>query len=90
MSTNITKKAAGAENSNGLHTATNGANFPTDGAINQAPKSMVIATPPIPQSPNQTNFLEALRVLCVQAGVFSVHSLTAKKRNEGAMGGATK
>ena len=36
MTTNTTKKAAGASNSNGLHTDTNGASFRTDGAINQA------------------------------------------------------
>lgn len=42
--TNTTQKAAGATNSNGLHTDTNGADFRTDGAIQQAPDSKAIAT----------------------------------------------
>ena len=42
--TNTMQKAAGAMNSNGLHTDTHGANFPTDGAINQAPDGKAIAT----------------------------------------------
>ena len=42
--TNTTKKAAGASNTNGLHTDTNGANFRTHGAINQAHDGKAIAT----------------------------------------------
>ena len=42
--TNTMQKAAGASNTNGLHTDTNGANFRTDGAINQAPDGNAIAT----------------------------------------------
>ena len=42
--TNTTQKAAGASNTNGLHTYTNGANFRTDGAINQAPDGNAITT----------------------------------------------
>ena len=42
--TNTTQKAAGASNTNGLHTHTNGTNFRTDGAINQAPDGNAIAT----------------------------------------------
>ena len=42
--TNTTQKAAGAMNSNGLHTDTNGINFRTDGAINQAHDGKAIAT----------------------------------------------
>ena len=38
------EKAAGAINTNGLHTDTNGVNFPTDGAINQAHDGKAIAT----------------------------------------------
>jgi len=41
--TNTTKKAAGASNTNGPHTDTNGVNFRTSGAINQSPDSKVIA-----------------------------------------------
>ena len=42
--TNTMQKAAGASNTNGLHTDTNNANFRTDGAINQAPDGKAIAT----------------------------------------------
>ncbi len=42
--TTTTQKAAGASNTNGLHTDTNGANFRTDGAINQAHDGKAIAT----------------------------------------------
>ena len=42
--TNTMQKAAGASNTNGLHTDTNGTNFRTDGAINQAPDGKAIAT----------------------------------------------
>ena len=38
------QKAAGASNTNGLSTDTNGANFRTDGAIQQAPDGKAIAT----------------------------------------------
>lgn len=40
MPTNNMKKAAGASNTNGPHTDTNGVNSPTDGASNQAPEGM--------------------------------------------------
>ena len=43
MTTNTNKKAAGASNTNGLHTDTNDANFLTDGAIQQAPDGNAIA-----------------------------------------------
>lgn len=42
--TNTMQKAAGAMNSNGLHTDTNGVNFRTDGAIEQAHDGKAIAT----------------------------------------------
>ena len=42
--TNTMQKAAGATNSNGQHTDTNGADFRTDGAIEQAPSGKAIAT----------------------------------------------
>ena len=42
--TNTMQKAAGATNSNGQHTDTNGANFRTDGAIQQAHDGNAIAT----------------------------------------------
>ena len=38
------KKAAGASNTNGLHTDTNGGNFLTDGPIQQVPDGNAIAT----------------------------------------------
>ena len=43
MTTTTNKKAAGASNTNGLHTDTNEANFLTDGAIQQAPDGNAIA-----------------------------------------------
>lgn len=46
MTTNTTQKAAGASNTNGQHTDTNGADFPTDGAINQAHDDIMVATAP--------------------------------------------
>jgi hypothetical protein len=42
--TTTMQKAAGASNTNGLSTDTNGANFRTDGAIQQAPDGKAIAT----------------------------------------------
>lgn len=42
--TNTMKKAAGATNSNGQHTDTNGADFRIDGAIQQAHDDNAIAT----------------------------------------------
>ncbi len=42
--TNTTQKAAGASNTNGLHTDTTGANFRTDGPIQQAHDGNAIAT----------------------------------------------
>lgn len=42
--TTTNKKAAGAINTNGLHTDTNAANFRTDAAINQANDGNAIAT----------------------------------------------
>ena len=41
--TNTPKKAAGASNTNGLHTSTNGADIRTDGAIQQAHDGNAIA-----------------------------------------------
>lgn len=90
MATNTTQKAAGATNSNGQHTDTNGANFGTARSINQAPESMAIAAPSIPPSPRKATILEALRTLFDPTGVCSVPSLTTKNRNNAAMGGATK
>lgn len=42
--TNTIRKAAGASNTNGLHTDTNGADFRTGGAISQALDLKAIAT----------------------------------------------
>jgi hypothetical protein len=44
MTTNTTQKAAGAINTNGLHTDTNGEDFRTSGAIEQAQDGKAIAT----------------------------------------------
>ncbi len=44
MTTNTKQKAAGATNTNGLHIDTNGADFRTGGAIEQAPYSKATAT----------------------------------------------
>ena len=44
MTTNTMQKAAGAINTNGLHTNTNGADFRTGEAIEQAPTGKAIAT----------------------------------------------
>ena len=44
MTINTTTKAAGATNTNGLHTDTNGADFRSGGAIEQAPDSKAITT----------------------------------------------
>jgi hypothetical protein len=44
MTTNTTQKAAGAINTNGLHTDTNRADFGTDDATRQAPGGKAIAT----------------------------------------------
>ena len=45
MTTNTTQKAAGAINTNGLHTDTNAADFRTSEATGQAPDGKAIATP---------------------------------------------
>jgi hypothetical protein len=44
MTTNTTQKAAGAINTNGLHTDTNRADFRTSDATGQAPDGKAIAT----------------------------------------------
>jgi hypothetical protein len=44
MTTNTTQKAAGAINTNGLHTDTNGLDFRTGDATGQAPDCKAIAT----------------------------------------------
>jgi hypothetical protein len=44
MTTNTTQKAAGAINTNGLHTDTNNADFRTCEATGQAPDGKAIAT----------------------------------------------
>lgn len=44
MTTNTMQKAAGAINTNGLHTDTNGFDFRTVGALEQAPDGKAIAT----------------------------------------------
>ena len=48
MTTNTTQKAAGAINSNGQHTDTNGVNFLTDRAMNQGHDGIMAPTAPTP------------------------------------------
>lgn len=90
MTTNTMQKAAGASNSNGAHTNTNSVIFPTDDAINQAPGGIAIAVPSILPSAHKATIFAALRVVFDLTGVFSVHSLTTKKRIKAAMGGTAK
>ena len=84
MTTNTTKNAAEAINSSGTHTNTNSDYFPTDGTPSKA-----IASPTTPSLHKATN-LAALAVLFDPAGVFSIQSLTTKKRNKAVMGGTAK
>ena len=84
MTTNTTKKTAGASNSNGPHTNTNSAYFPTDGTPSKA-----IPSPTTP-SPHKATNLAALAVLVDPAGVFSIQSLTTKKHIKAAMGGTAQ
>ena len=74
MTTNPTKKTAGATNSNGPHTDTNSANFPTEDTPSKA-----IALPPVPTS-NEAAILNALKVLCDPADVVELRALTSKGR----------
>lgn len=84
MTTNTMQKADGASNSNGLHTNTNGAYFPTDGTPSKA------IAPPLAPSPSKATILATLAVLFDPAGVFSIQSLTTKKRIKAVMGGTAK
>lgn len=60
MTTNTTQKAAGAINTNGLHTDTNRAEFRTVGVIEQAPDGKAIAT----------------QIACLALAGHAVHQLT--------------
>ena len=84
MTTNTTQKAAEATNSNGQHTDGNGCNFCTDDTISKA------IAPPIAPSPDKAAILAALTRLIDTPDVFTVQSLTNKKRIKAAMGGAAK
>lgn len=84
MTTNIMKKAAEATNSNGPHTDTNIAYFPTDGTPSKA------IAPTIAPSPRKAVILATLAVLFDPADVFSIHSLTTKKRIKAVMEGTAK
>ena len=74
MHTNNMQRAAGASNSNGPHTDTNGVNFGTDGTTSKA-----IAQPAIP-TPNKAFILAALKVLIDPADVVELRALTTKGR----------
>jgi hypothetical protein len=83
MTTNTMPKAAGATNSNGPHPDTNGANFRTDGATNQAPEGMAIAAPSIAPSPDKATILAALKVLFDPADVVELRALAkGRKRTD--------
>lgn len=71
MTTNTTQKAAGATNSNGPHTDTNGANFPTSGTPSKA-----IAPPIAPSSDNAA----ILAALFDPADEVELRALTTKGR----------
>lgn len=86
MTTNTMQKAAGATNSNGPHTDTNGANFRTDGTRSKA----TAIAPPIAPSPDKAAILAALTRRIDTPDVFTVQSLTTKKRIKAAMGGTAK
>jgi hypothetical protein len=60
MTINTTQKAAGAINTNGLHTDTNGADFRTGDATGQAPDGKAIAT----------------QIACLALAGHAVHQLT--------------
>lgn len=74
MTTNTTKKTAGASNSNGPHTNTNSTHFPTDGTQSKA------IAPPLAPSPNKAAILAALGVLFDPADVVELRALTTKGR----------
>lgn len=84
MTFNATQKAAGATNSNGPHTDTNGIDFGTDGTPSKA------TTPPSVPTPNKAAILAALTKLIELHDVCTVSSLTTKKRIKAAMGGTAK
>lgn len=68
MTTNNMQKAAGASNSNGPHTDTNGVNFGTDDT-----PSKVIAQPSVP-TPNKAAIVAALKVLFDPADVVELRA----------------
>lgn len=74
MNTNNPKKAAGASNSNGLHTDTNGTNFPTDGTPSKA-----ITSPQVP-TPNKAVTLATLTMRIDPVEVFWLRAKTPKRR----------
>ena len=81
MTTNTTKKAAGAINTNGLHTDTNGPDFRTDSAIKQAPDSKAIAT----QIANLTIAGHAVHRIANDAFLISKYGMTHHAENFGAL-----
>jgi len=72
MTTNTMQKAAGATNSNGPHTDTNGVYFPTEGTPSKA-----IAQPSVP-TPNTAAILAALKVLFDPADVVELRAIPTK------------
>jgi type VI protein secretion system component VasA len=78
MTTNNTKKAAGATNSNGTHTDTNGVNFPTDGT---GSKATAIA-PASARSSDKAAILTTLAFLFDSPDVWAIQLLITKKCNK--------
>lgn len=72
MTTNTTKKAAGASNPNGLHTNTNKLNFCTDGTPCKA-----LAHPSV-SNPDKTAVLAALAVPSKPVDEATLRALTSK------------
>lgn len=84
MSHTTIEKAPGACDTEGFDTNTCSPNYPTDGTPSKA------IAPTLALSPKKATILAALAVLFDPAGVFSIQSLTTKKRNKAVIGGTAK
>ena len=84
MTTNTTQKAAGATNSNGPHTDTNGINFGTEDTPSKA------IAPPIAPSLDKAAILAALAKPIEPPDLCTFQPLTTKKRIKTVMGGTAE
>lgn len=75
MTTNTQKKAAGASNTNGLHTETNSANSPTGGAIDQ---------------PSSDSMMKRVGITSIERGVAAKAMSDALVSSRAAIGKVTK